>query len=169
MLLLSAFQNTLEVVFFLSAVWQGALHGTPRNGEWFPLLLLCQIIKAPKIRDHYNIERVLQGQIYSLTYGELVKLQDEASHCCLWEPAKDGATHWRARCVWLPTLNQASVCGVAGAASQLWRGGAGASWAGGGARDSSVPGGRPAGHSGERGGAAGRSSEGRRTGQPGAL
>lgn len=126
-------------------------------------------LKIPQITDHWNIESLLQGQMYPPTYWELVKLPGEASYCFLWEPAKHGSTHWRARCFWLPTLNYAFVGGVAGAAGQLWRGGAGASWAGGGARDTFVPGGRPAGHSGERGGAAGRSSEGRRTGQPGAF
>lgn len=44
---------------------------------------------------------------------------------------------------------------VAGAAGQLWRGGAGAAWAGGRAGGSVVPGGCPAGHSGGGGGAAG--------------
>lgn len=129
----------------------------------------AESLKVPQITNHWNIESLLQGQIYPLTYGELVKLPGEASYCCLWEPAKHESTHWQACCVWLPTLNYAFVCGVAGAAGQLWRGCAGASWAGGGARDTFVPGGRLAGHSGERGGAAGRSSEGCRTGQPGAF
>lgn len=52
------------------------------------------------------------------------------------------------------------VCGAVGVAGQLRRGGAGAAWAGGRERGSVVPGGRPAGHSGGRGGAAGRSPEG---------
>lgn len=56
------------------------------------------------------------------------------------------------------------VCGVAGAAGQLRRGGAGAAWAGGRARGSVVPGGRPAGHTGGRRGAAGRGPEGGWTG-----
>lgn len=96
---------------------------------------------------------------FSFIYGAIVTLSDSASHWYLWELTEHVPTHWLARSVKLPTLICGSVYGVAGASSQLRRGGAGAAWAGGRARGSVVPGGRPAGHIRKCRGAAGWSSE----------
>lgn len=115
--------------------------------KWWDCLLLLVMLK-----DHCQ-------DTFSFIYGAIVTLSHSASHWCLWELTEHVPTHWLARSVKLPTLICDSVYGVAGAASQLWRGGAGAAWAGGRARGSVVPGGRPAGHIRECRGAAGWSSE----------
>ena len=158
--------NYFQKFLSLSPVWPGPLHGTPRNGKYFLLLLNLWLFFLLNV-----FLTVLSGLIdhcsdtYSCTYGGIVMLPDEASHWCLLELTKHVPTHWLACALLkLPTLICYCVYGVVGAAGQLWRGGAGAAWAGGRARGSVVPGGRPAGHTGGCRGAAGRGPEGSWTG-----
>lgn len=56
----TCFSKHIKSFFLLSAVWPAALHGTPRNGEWFPLLLLCQIIP-----DNHRLLKHREGSAWT--------------------------------------------------------------------------------------------------------